>query len=50
MWIDRKVYDFMLENLDEHSKGNLEYGTPEMLKPISLQILERREDSLPLRS
>jgi hypothetical protein len=44
MWIDRKVYDFMLENLDEYSKGNLEYGTPEMLNLLGFTFLERRED------
>lgn len=31
MWIDRKVYDFMITGLDEYNKGYNDYGTPEML-------------------
>lgn len=32
MWIDRKVYDFMIVDLDDYERGYNNYGTPEMLK------------------
>jgi hypothetical protein len=45
MWIDRKVYDFMLK-LRWTQQGNLEYGTPEMLNLLGFTFLERRETLL----
>lgn len=32
MFIDRQVYDFMSSNLDKHSRGYMDYGTPQMLE------------------
>lgn len=40
MWIDRDVYDFMITNLDEHEKGYMDYGTPEMLKLLGFTLVE----------
>jgi hypothetical protein len=45
MWIDRKVYDFMLK-LRWTQQSNLEYGTPEMLNLLGFTFLERRETLL----
>lgn len=40
MWIDKQVYDFMVVNIDNHSKGNLDYGTQEMLTALGFTLVE----------
>lgn len=41
MWIDRQVYDFMIINNDEYHKGFNDYGTPEMLKLLGFEFIEK---------
>ena len=43
MWIDRQVYDFMTVNLDKWEKGNLDYGTPEMMKLLGFELAEESD-------
>jgi len=43
MWIDRQVYDFMITNNDEYHKGYNNYGTPEMLKLLGFEFVEKSD-------
>ncbi len=43
MWIDRKVYDFMIVNQDKYHKGYMDYGTPEMLTLLGFNLIETKE-------
>ena len=40
MWIDRDVYNFMIQNHDEHEKGYMDYGTTEMLTLLGFNFVE----------
>lgn len=40
MWIDRLVYDFMITDQDEYSRGYNNYGTPEMLKNFGFKQIK----------
>lgn len=39
MWIDRPVYDFVKVNLNDHEKGHLDLGTPEMMKLLGFELI-----------
>jgi hypothetical protein len=43
MWIDRQVYDFMIINHDKYYKGYNNYGTPEMLKLLGFEFVEKSD-------
>lgn len=37
MWIDKRVYDFMIVDLNEYDRGYNDFGTPEMLKELGFK-------------
>ncbi len=39
-WIDRNVYDFMIQDMDTYHKGYNDYGTPEFLKLFGFELVE----------
>jgi hypothetical protein len=43
MWIDRKVYETMLNDVDEWHKGYSNYGTPEMLKLLGFEKISESQ-------
>jgi len=44
MWIDKKVYDFMIVSVDQHDNGSLSFGTPEMLTALGFTLLENSKE------
>jgi hypothetical protein len=44
MWIDRQVYDFMINDLDDYHKGYNDYGTPEMLTLLGFEFIEKSNE------
>lgn len=43
MWINKKVYEFMSVSLDTYSKGNLSFGTPQMLTLLGFSLVEKSD-------
>ena len=40
MWVDKQVYEVMIQNLNVHDQGYMDYGTPEMAKLLGLEVVE----------
>ncbi len=43
MWIDKNVYDFMKIDIDNYSKGYMDYGTGDMLKLFGFEFVEKSD-------